>query len=170
MKKTILIIEHRLEDVLHREVDRVIVINDGRIIADMNAHELVCSDVLIQNGIREPLYVTAMKYAKIKVKPEMKPGHIWSLETQGVNQALRKWNRSVHAPDHHNRNASIIKIDNLSFSYDGLHPTLTRILTSICVRVRWFRSSVRTVPVNPRFPRSCAVLKRKTRAACFTGA
>jgi energy-coupling factor transport system ATP-binding protein len=44
------------------------VINDGRIIADMNAHDLVCSDVLVKNGIREPLYVTALKYAGITVK------------------------------------------------------------------------------------------------------
>ncbi len=37
--KTIIIIEHRLEDVLHRDIDRVIVINDGTIIADMDAHD-----------------------------------------------------------------------------------------------------------------------------------
>jgi energy-coupling factor transport system ATP-binding protein len=44
--KTIIIIEHRLEDVLHRDIDRVIVMNDGRIIADMDAHALVASPVL----------------------------------------------------------------------------------------------------------------------------
>jgi len=95
MGKTIIIIEHRLEDVLHRDVDRVIVINEGRIIADMNAHDLVSSDVLKKNGIREPLYVTALKYANIHVTPQMKPGHIWSLDTTGVNEALQSWNRSV---------------------------------------------------------------------------
>jgi energy-coupling factor transport system ATP-binding protein len=127
LQKTIIIIEHRLEDVLHRDVDRVIVINDGRIIADMNAHELVCSDVLTKNGIREPLYVTAMKYADIKVTPAMKPGYIWSLDTTGVNEALRRWNRSVIAADRQNHNPSIIKIDHLSFSYDGVRPTLNDI-------------------------------------------
>jgi len=124
LKKTILIIEHRLEDVLHRDVDRIIVINDGRIIADMNAHELVSSDILIKNGIREPLYVTAMKYAGIKVTPEMKPGHIWSLDTSKVNTALQRWDRSVNIPAVVNDNQSILKSDHLSFSYDGVHPTL----------------------------------------------
>ncbi len=124
LKKTILIIEHRLEDVLHRDVDRIIVINDGRIIADMNAHELVSSDILIKNGIREPLYVTAMKYAGIKVTPEMKPGHIWSLDTSKVNAALQRWDRSVNIPAVVNDNPSILKSDHLSFSYDGVHPTL----------------------------------------------
>jgi energy-coupling factor transport system ATP-binding protein len=127
LKKTILIIEHRLEDVLHRDVDRIIVINDGRIIADMNAHELVSSDILIKNGIREPLYVTAMKYAGIKVTPEMKPGHIWSLDTSKVNEALRRWNRSVNIPTIENTNPSILKSDHVSFSYDGLHHTLADI-------------------------------------------
>jgi energy-coupling factor transport system ATP-binding protein len=45
-RKTIVIIEHRLEDVLHRDIDRVIVINDGWIISDMDAHALVASTVL----------------------------------------------------------------------------------------------------------------------------
>jgi len=127
LQKTIIIIEHRLEDVLHREVDRVIMINDGRIIADMNAHELLCSDVLTRNGIREPLYVTAMKYADIQVTPAMKPGYIWSLDTTGVNEALRRWNRSVVAMDRQNHNPSIIKIDHVCFSYDGVKTTLNDI-------------------------------------------
>ena len=66
--KTIIIIEHRLEDVLHRFFDRIIALNEGRIIADMDAHSLVSSDILIKTGIREPLYVTAMKYAGVDVK------------------------------------------------------------------------------------------------------
>lgn len=127
MKKTILIIEHRLEDVLHREVDRVIMINDGRIIADMDPHALVSSDILVKNGIREPLYVTALKYAGIKITPEMKPGHIWSLQTGGVNEVLRQWNRSLTPVSQLNNNPSILTIDNLSFSYDGVKPTLSGI-------------------------------------------
>ena len=127
MGKTIIIIEHRLEDVLHRDIDRVIMINDGRIIADMNAHDLVSSDVLICNGIREPLYVTAMKYAQIQVTPEMKPGHIWSLDTGGVNEALRSWNRSVQPPQETPARPPLLTIDHLSFSYDGVRPTLADI-------------------------------------------
>lgn len=127
LKKTVLIIEHRLEDVLHREVDRVIVINEGRIIADMNAHELVCSDILIKNGIREPLYVTAMKYAGITLRPEMKPGHIWSLDTGTCNEALRRWNRSVVPPVPLDTAPSILRVQNLNFSYDGVRPILHNI-------------------------------------------
>jgi len=127
MGKTIIIIEHRLEDVLHRDVDRVIVINDGCIIADMSAHDLVSSDVLKENGIREPLYVTALKYANIHVTPQMKPGHIWSLDTNAVNEALRSWNRSVKTPLEAPPRPPLLTIDHLSFSYDGVRPTLSDI-------------------------------------------
>ena len=125
--KTVIIIEHRLEDVLHREVDRVIMINDGRIIADMNAHDLVSSDILRQNGIREPLYVTALKYAGVSVSPEMQPGHIWSLDTRGVNEALQAWYRSVETPPPAPSKPLLLTVDHLSFSYDGVRPTLADI-------------------------------------------
>jgi energy-coupling factor transport system ATP-binding protein len=125
--KTVIIIEHRLEDVLHREVDRVIMINDGRIIADMNAHDLVSSDILRQNGIREPLYVTALKYAGVSVSHEMQPGHIWSLDTRGVNEALQAWYRSVETPPPAPPKPPLLTVDHLSFSYDGVRPTLADI-------------------------------------------
>ncbi len=127
MGKTILIIEHRLEDVLHCAVDRVIMINDGRIIADMNPHDLVCSDVLVKNGIREPLYVTALKYAGVHLDPVMKPGHIWSLDTSGVDEALRAWNRAIQPPAPPVQAPTLLKVDDLSFSYDGVRPTLSHI-------------------------------------------
>ena len=61
--RTILIIEHRLEDVLYRPVDRIILMGGGRIVADMTPDELLKSTLLKEHGIREPLYITAMKYA-----------------------------------------------------------------------------------------------------------
>jgi energy-coupling factor transport system ATP-binding protein len=62
-KCTALIIEHRLEDVLFRPVDRVILMDKGEIAADASPDTLLRSGLLEQYGIREPLYVTAMKYA-----------------------------------------------------------------------------------------------------------
>ncbi|MBA7557623.1 hypothetical protein ES705_50387 [subsurface metagenome] len=53
--KTVIIIEHRLEDVLHRDVDRIIVIKEGWIVADMDADSLLSSQILVENGIREHL-------------------------------------------------------------------------------------------------------------------
>ncbi|PKO15845.1 MAG: heme ABC transporter ATP-binding protein [Chloroflexi bacterium HGW-Chloroflexi-10] len=122
--KTIVIIEHRLEDVLHRSIDRVIVLNEGRIIADMNAHELVSSTVLTDNGIREPLYVTALKYAGVKVTSEMLPGHITTLNPEFSRDALNIWHNAILGRDQQNSNPSILKLENVSFSYDGVRQIL----------------------------------------------
>lgn len=119
-EKTVIVIEHRLEDVLHRSIDRVIVINDGRIVADMGAHDLVSSTVLTENGIREPLYVTALKYAGVKVISQMQPGHITTLQTELSRNALTTWYSAIQPDGRENANPSILKMENVSFSYDGV--------------------------------------------------
>ena len=126
-QKTILIIEHRLEDVLHRDIDRVIVINDGRIIADMDAHQLVSSAILAEVGIREPLYVTALKYAGVKVTSDMRPGHITSLKTELSREALNIWHNAIQADERRNINPSVLKMEDVSFSYDGVRRVLDNI-------------------------------------------
>ena len=65
--KTVIIIEHRLEDVLYRHVDRIIVVSDGRIVADMTPDALIAAGILPSLGIREPLYATALKYAGVEL-------------------------------------------------------------------------------------------------------
>jgi energy-coupling factor transport system ATP-binding protein len=126
-KKTIVIIEHRLEDVLHRDIDRVIVINDGRIISDMHAHALVASTVLNEIGVREPLYVTALKYAGVKVTEEMRAGHIYSLKSEFSRDALQTWYGSIRKDESVNACPSILKMEDVSFSYDGIRPVLADI-------------------------------------------
>lgn len=73
---TVVIIEHRLEDVLFREVDRIIVVDKGEIQADLSPHELLSTNLLGQIGIREPLYITALKYAGVEITPDKKPAYI----------------------------------------------------------------------------------------------
>lgn len=122
--KTIIIIEHRLEDVLHRHVDRVILINDGKILADLNPHQLISSSLLKDNGIREPLYITALKYAGLEVKESIQPAHIWSLKTDGISDKVRAWHKSVTRAQEKLDTESILRIENLSFSYDGTRKNL----------------------------------------------
>jgi energy-coupling factor transport system ATP-binding protein len=130
-EKTVLIIEHRLEDVLHREVSRVIVLNDGRIVADMSADELVCSNVLTENGIREPLYITALKYAGVNVNCAMHPGYISTLKVDGARDALKAWQKAIPPDTRRNENPSVLQMEHVSFSYDGVHPVY-RTSASIC--------------------------------------
>ncbi|MFN8386287.1 MAG: ABC transporter ATP-binding protein [Anaerolineales bacterium] len=131
-KKTIIIIEHRLEDVLHRRVDRVIMINDGRIIADMNPHDLVSSALLTANGIREPLYVTALKYAGVKVDSAMLPGYLDTLKIEQSRAKLVAWHNAIQADDRENASPSIVAMEKVSFSYDGAR----RVLDDININIR----------------------------------
>jgi len=89
---TVIIIEHRIEDVLHRDVDRIVLMNEGRIVAIMTPDELLSSSLLPDHGIREPLYITALKYAGIKVTPEMAPGSIRSLSlSEEQKTKVKEW-------------------------------------------------------------------------------
>lgn len=115
--KTVVIIEHRLEDVLYRDVDRVIVVSEGRIVADMTPDELVSADILKKLGIREPLYVTAMKYAGIKVTPEMKAGHLDTLQVDMFKDQLLKWNQEQAFRDVKDERPAILEINDLHFQY-----------------------------------------------------
>jgi len=129
--KTIIIIEHRLEDVLHCDVDRIIVMNEGRIIADMDSDQLVSSEVLIENGIREPLYITALKYAGIEVTTEMCPGHITTLNVETTKDTLQAWNKSISLQKRENNRPSILRMKEVSFSYNGIHKILDNIYIDI---------------------------------------
>ena len=130
--KTVLIIEHRLEDVLHRDVDRVILMDDGRIIADMTPEQLLCSDLLQKTGIREPLYITALKYAGLTVIPDMHPAHIETLSLSEEQKAkVREWFERADRPEKPEAGASLLDVDDVSFAYASGHQALKNITFSI---------------------------------------
>lgn len=116
-EKTVIIIEHRLEDVLYRDVDRIVVMSDGMIMADMTPDELMSADILTNLGIREPLYVTAMKYAGIKVTPEMHAGRIDTLQISDWTEKLHKWNNSQKEESVAEEKPVILEGKNLEFQY-----------------------------------------------------
>jgi len=125
--KTIIIIEHRLEDVLHRDVDRIIVINEGHIIADMSPDELVSSSILTQIGVREPLYITALKYAGINVTSDMCPSSLNTLKMDTVTEPLKTWYKSIEKPVKEEKGPVILTAENLTFSYDGKRKALDNV-------------------------------------------
>lgn len=125
--KTVLIIEHRLEDVLHRDVDRIVVIDEGRIVADMSPDALMAADILWDLGIREPLYVTAMKYAGIYVKEELHAGRIQTLDTQKLREPLVRWSKGSVSKEIGKERPVILEVKNLCFRYTKKKPILKNI-------------------------------------------
>lgn len=123
-KKTVIIIEHRLEDVLHRPVDRVLVISKGRIVADLSPDALMSTSLLQELGIREPLYVTALKRAGVRVTPQLHAGRLDNLEIDPVREALQKWFQSS-PPQHAKQDRPIqLEVSHLHFSYSAGKDTL----------------------------------------------
>ena len=129
--KTVVIIEHRLEDVLYRDVDRIIVVSDGRIVADMAPDELMAAGILPSLGIREPLYVTALKYAGIPVTPELHAGRLDTLDIESVREPLLAWNQAQEKKERPAQRPVILKADGLHFQYTKKRNILQDISFSI---------------------------------------
>ena len=101
-------------------MDRVILMNDGCIAADVTPDELLASDLLKDHGIREPLYITAMKYAGIEIQAENAPHSIKSIKLSDDHvKALRSW--YFGAPERSSMPESPVLLDaeHITFAYDN---------------------------------------------------
>lgn len=129
---TVLIIEHRLEDVLWRNVDRIVLVNEGRILADMRPDDLLSGSLLAENGIREPLYLTAMRYAGIAVTPEKRPAHIDSVVLDKADTArLHSWFQAEPLPAPKPAPEPLLEVRDLCFGYNKGQHTLQNVSFSI---------------------------------------
>ena len=129
---TVLIIEHRLEDVLWRNVDRIVLVNEGRILADMRPDDLLSGSLLAENGIREPLYLTAMRYAGIAVTPEKHPAHIDSVVLDKADTArLHSWFQAEPLPAPKPAPEPLLEVRDLCFGYNKGQRTLQNVSFSI---------------------------------------
>lgn len=120
-KATTIIIEHRLEDVLYRHVDKVVLVNDGQILFDGHPDELLRTELLIQNGIREPLYVTALKDLGVDVTLME---HLSDLSQVDLTTI------AITAPSFSQRKTSqeeLLRLEQLHFAYQENRPILKNI-------------------------------------------
>ncbi|HAS8221971.1 Duplicated ATPase MtsB of energizing module of methionine-regulated ECF transporter [Vibrio vulnificus] len=117
--KTVVIIEHRLEDVLHRHVDRIILMDGGEIIADTTPDELLASPLLAQYGIREPLYLTALKSAGCHLALDDHPSSLSELPLANYQHAMADWFHQANTTSNHIRSETLLDVHNLTYSYDG---------------------------------------------------
>lgn len=124
--KTVIIIEHRLEDVLYRDIDRIILMKEGTIIADMTPDELLVSPLLKENGIREPLYITALKNAGCQLEMNH-VSHIDTIDLQPYkDRVIQDFEQSVHK-DVKIQDEVMIDVKNVGFGYDHKHKVLENV-------------------------------------------
>ena len=121
----VIIIEHRLEDVLFCPVDRVVVMGDGRIIYNGDPDTLLCGSILQDSGIREPLYVTALKYAGITPTPDMRPSYLPELLLSSEQKAhIRSWFNQLPPAEQNPERDVLLHVKELDFTYENGHHAL----------------------------------------------
>ena len=115
--KTVIIIEHRLEDALHRGADRVILFDDGRIVADLPPSDLLAGGLLEKHGIREPLFISALKKADCCIRAEDGLQNVASLSIQAHREKLL--GRTGGGTEHKGQavGPDLLEVRDLAFKY-----------------------------------------------------
>ena len=109
---TTIIIEHRLEDVLYRPVDRILLVNEGELIFNGSPDELLSSTLLLENGIREPLYVTVLRQLGFDTRSAQNLSQLDALDLSDLALPDR-----VLKDKRDSSSDSILKVEGLSVSY-----------------------------------------------------
>jgi len=117
--KTIIMIEHRLEDVLHRDVDRIILMADGAIVADMTPDQLLASSLLETHGIREPLYLSALKSAGCVIDAQDKPSNLNTMSLEKYKSKVLDWFNASHSTVQAEKQMPLLTLSGLTYSYNG---------------------------------------------------
>ena len=115
---TTIIIEHRLEDVLYRPVDRILLVNEGELLFNGSPDELLSSTLLLENGIREPLYVTVLRQLGFDTRSAQNLSQLDALDLSGLALPDR-----VLKDKKDSSSDSILKVEGLSVSY-GDNPAI----------------------------------------------
>ncbi len=115
---TTIIIEHRLEDVLYRPVDRILLVNEGELLFNGSPDELLSSTLLLENGIREPLYVTVLRQLGFDTRSAQNLSQLDALDLSDLALPDR-----VLKDKRDSSSDSILKVEGLSVSY-GDNPAI----------------------------------------------
>ena len=123
---TTIIIEHRLEDVLYRPVDRVILINQGQVLFNGRPDELLRTTLLAENGIREPLYLTTLRQLGQDINQLEHLDRLDDIQLDDVNCVIPEatFTKTGEAEE-------LLKLEQIRFAYQENHPILKNISLSI---------------------------------------
>lgn len=125
--KTIVIIEHRLEDVLSQKVDRIIVMNEGRIVGDLTPNQLLASPLLQDVMIREPLYISALKKAGCQIDESMNPECLKTMDLTSCVAPLKAWFDATPPSDNQAPSSVLLSFEQVSFGYSKTKQVLDQV-------------------------------------------
>ena len=122
--KTIIIVEHRIEDVLEQPFDKVIVVNKGEVQGFGTPDEILKSDLLKNNGLREPLYLEAMKLAGCDISGSENLKDLTNIDEKNKEVLKNCFNNETSNKDSIIKEEKILEVKNLAFSHDGIKNTI----------------------------------------------
>ena len=129
---TIIVIEHRLEEALNLNPDRIMVVDEGQILMDTSPSEILKSDILEKIGVRKPLYINALQYAGLDLS---KITNLGSFENTDLNQnqlvLVKNWADKIEISKELRENNEILRVDKLSFAYEKNNQILDDVNFSI---------------------------------------
>ena len=129
--KTIIIIEHRLEDVLSAPVDRILLIEDGKIACDTTPEKLLSGSLLEEKGIRDPLYLSALRQSGADLSGAQGIASIGTIDLAPYCEGVRTWYQKRPKRREQAEQKSQLVISDLTFSYDGIREVLSHISSVI---------------------------------------
>ncbi|HAT54504.1 MAG TPA: heme ABC transporter ATP-binding protein, partial [Lactobacillus sp.] len=128
---TVIIIEHRLEDVLQRPIDRLVVLQNGEIVGNDKPAAILRDSLMQQLGLREPLYLTAIQLAGIQLADCKAIDSVSTVTGENIEPALKKWTAGVTLQQSPLPTEPLVEIKDVSFGYHPDHPVIDHLNLTI---------------------------------------
>lgn len=123
LNSTVIIIEHRVEEVLSQPIDRIVLVNDGTIVADQPTNQLLHSNTLEKIGVREPLYLKALTAANINLSSIKELAKISTLPvSEQISDKLATWTKQTKITKKESDNLPLLKLDHVGHQYSKNQP------------------------------------------------
>lgn len=131
LNATVIIIEHRLEEVLSQPIDRVVLVNDGKIIADKSPNDLLHQNKLEDIGVRSPLYLTALTKAGVDLDAIPDLTSIKALpDDEEIGQKLQKWADDASLTSKKEEKQPLLELKGVGHRYNHLQVNPLRDITA----------------------------------------
>lgn len=123
LNATVIIIEHRVEEVLSQPIDRIILVNEGTIVADQPTNQLLHSHTLEKIGVREPLYLKALTAADVNLSSIKEVDQISTLPvSEKISDKLAAWTKQAKITKKEADNLPLLKLDHVGYQYSKNQP------------------------------------------------
>lgn len=116
---TVIIIEHRIEEVLHADIDRLIVLRDGKIVADDTPTAILVTEKISQLGLREPLYLGALRHVGVSITDCQDIQHVETIKSPVIDEKLKQWTKNVELSKSVKESTDLLILKNIGFAYDN---------------------------------------------------